>query len=120
MTKMRAFILAEFLFALTVIAGVLLYLNRGDDTPQSLAQYQTTYVDGPAMLNLTETLSSDALQGRETGTEGNAAARGFILKRFETIGLRRVGDAIGRREPSGLDRRQDARQGADADRVGAL
>ena len=93
MTKMRVFILAEFLFALTVIAGVLLYLNRGDDTPESLAQYHTTYVDGPAMLNLTETLSSDALLGRETGTEGNAAARGFILKRFETIGLRRVGDA---------------------------
>mgnify|MGYP000008489027 CR=1 FL=1 len=91
MTKMRAFILAEILLVLTLVGGVFLYMNRGDGAVDGLTGYQTLYVDGPAMLNLTETLSSDALEGRETGTEGNAAARGFILKRFETLGLRRIG-----------------------------
>jgi Peptidase family M28 len=94
MTRMRAFILAEVLFVLVTVAGIFIYLNRGDDAPAAaLTDYRATYVDGPAMLNLTETLSSDALEGRATGTSGNAAARGFILKRFETMGLRPLGGA---------------------------
>jgi Zn-dependent M28 family amino/carboxypeptidase len=44
-------------------------------------------VDAGALLHFAELLASDALEGRETGTPGNEAARGFILKRFEEIGL---------------------------------
>ena len=92
MTKLRAFILAEVLFVLTIIGVVFVYMNQDQETEPALNQYRPIYIDGPAMLNFTETLSSDALEGRETGTSGNAAAQGFILKRFETLGLRRPGE----------------------------
>lgn len=89
MTRMRAFILAEVLFIVMIVAGVFFYMNRDDDVADRLTEYRAMYVDGPAMLNLTETLSSDALEGRAAGSSGNAAARGFILKRFEAMELRR-------------------------------
>ena len=90
----RAFIISEILLVLTIIGGVVFFLStRGNsDQAAALTHYQTQYIDGPAMLNLTETLSSDALQGRRTGTEGADAAMNFILKRYETIGLEPVGD----------------------------
>lgn len=37
-------------------------------------------------------LSADAMQGRRTGTEGNAKARAYILGRIKTIGLKPYGD----------------------------
>jgi hypothetical protein len=72
------------------LAGVVLFAEREAETP-SLVQYQAQYVDAGAMLRLTETLSSDALEGRATGTRGNEAARDFIQKRFETLGLQKLG-----------------------------
>lgn len=77
--------------AALVVGGVLLSLGRDDAAP-SLVQYNAQYIDAGAMLRLTETLSSDALEGRATGSRGNEAARGFIQKRFETLGLRQFGD----------------------------
>lgn len=74
-----------------LIAGTLLIIGR-EDHPQEQTFFTPKTYDGPAMLRLTETLSSDALGGRATGTDGNAAARGFILKRFETLGLEAFGD----------------------------
>lgn len=38
------------------------------------------------------TLSSDYMEGRMTGTEGEAKAAGFIMKRFEELGLTPKGD----------------------------
>ena len=73
------------------VGGVLLSLDR-DDAEPSLVQYNAHYIDAGAMLRLTETLSSDALEGRATGSRGNEAARDFIQKRFETLGLRQFGD----------------------------
>ncbi len=49
--------------------------------------YKPVYVDAGPMLHLADVLSSDALEGRAAGTPGNEAARGFIRKRFEDIGL---------------------------------
>jgi hypothetical protein len=74
-----------------VIGGILLSLDR-DAAEPSLVQYNAHYIDSGAMLRLTETLSSDALEGRATGSRGNEAARDFIQKRFETLGLRQFGD----------------------------
>ncbi|MBR9805802.1 MAG: M28 family peptidase [Alphaproteobacteria bacterium] len=89
----RAFIISEILLVLTVIGAIVFFSMRDKpDESAALTHYQTQYIDGPAMLNLTETLSSDALQGRRTGTEGADAAMNFILKRYETIGLEPVGD----------------------------
>jgi hypothetical protein len=76
-----------------VIGGFLLSLNHKEEAP-SLVQYKPKYIDAGAMLRFTETLSSDALEGRATGTRGNEAARDFIQKRFETLGLLILGDAF--------------------------
>ncbi|MEQ9435512.1 MAG: M28 family peptidase [Hyphomonas sp.] len=74
-----------------LIGGVLLSLDR-DETAPGLVRYNAQYIDAGAMLRLTETLSSDALEGRATGTRGNQAARDFVQKRFETLGLRQFGE----------------------------
>ena len=69
----------------------LVSLGRaGDEAETNL--YRAERIDAPAMLKLVETLSSDALEGRFAGSVGNEAARGFIRKKFETIGLRPMGE----------------------------
>jgi hypothetical protein len=82
-----------------LVGGVLLSLDRGETEP-SLVQYNAQYIDAGAMLRLTETLSSDALEGRATGSQGNEAARDFVLKRFETLDLRQFGDTYVQPFPS--------------------
>ncbi|MEQ9505712.1 MAG: M28 family peptidase [Hyphomonas sp.] len=57
------------------------------DTSLPGVTYEARYVDAGPMLHLADVLSSDALEGRASGTPGNDAARGFIRKRFEDIGL---------------------------------
>ncbi len=44
-------------------------------------------IAGKSLLENIEFLSSDELKGRKTGSEGNAAARAFILEQFKIIGL---------------------------------
>lgn len=78
------------------IGAVLLWLGRqsaeaGNDRQQSF-KTAGDYVDAPAMLNLVETLSSDALGGRAACSAGNIAARGFVRKRFEQLELKPVGE----------------------------
>ena len=93
MSNRKAWGLAAILgLVAVVIGGVLLSLDRDDAVEPSLVQYNAQFIDAGAMLRLTETLSSDALEGRATGSRGNEAARGFIQKRFETLGLRQFGD----------------------------
>ena len=58
---------------------------------QTLPEAQ--YLNAGELLHLTETLSSDALQGRAIGTPGNEAARGFLRKRFETLELTKIGNS---------------------------
>jgi hypothetical protein len=62
-------------------------------------------VDAPRMLKDLEFLSSDALLGRRTGTEGNAQAREYLIAGFKRVGLQPFGDSytrsfsfIGRRD----------------------
>ena len=94
MTQKRSFALAATIgFIAVTLAGVLLLLGRAGDKEAETVFYQPTRYDGPAMLRLTETLSSDALSGRAVGTPGNEAARGFLSKRFEAPRLRRFGDS---------------------------
>lgn len=76
-----------------VIGGVLVSLDTDEAAP-SLVQYEAKYIDAGSMLRFTETLSSDALEGRATGTRGNEAARDFLQKRFETLGLQMLGDSF--------------------------
>lgn len=71
---------------IAVMLGVWLFWPKGgDDLPGVI--YKPVYVEAAEMLHLAQVLSSDALEGRAAGTAGNEAARGFIHKRFEEIGL---------------------------------
>lgn len=70
---------------LALIAGYLLWPKGEEALPG--VNYRPVHVDAREMLHLAQVLSSDALEGRAAGTAGNEAARGFIHKRFEEIGL---------------------------------
>lgn len=71
---------------LAIILGAWLFWPDGEEALPGVS-YRPAYVDAAEMLHLTQVLSSDALEGRASGTGGNEAARGFIHKRFEEIGL---------------------------------
>lgn len=74
--------------------GLVWFMNSPPAPPSdTIALPESPYVDAGELLHLTETLSSDALQGRGIGTPGNEAARGFLRKRFETLGLTKIGNA---------------------------
>lgn len=73
------------LLVLLLIAALAFWPDDGEDLPG--VTYRPVYVDAGEMLHLAQVLSSDALEGRAAGTAGNEAARGFIHKRFEEIGL---------------------------------
>ncbi len=71
---------------LAVILGAWLFWPKGQ-APLPGVTYKPAYIEAAEMLHLAQVLSSDALEGRAAGTAGNEAARGFIHKRFEEIGL---------------------------------
>lgn len=73
--------------ALAFLAGLAFFFWPDGDEALPGVSYRPVYVNAGEMLHLTQVLSSDALQGRGAGTPGNEAARGFIHKRFEEIGL---------------------------------
>jgi hypothetical protein len=51
----------------------------------------TRRVDAARLIADVETLSSPAMQGRRTGTDGNRRARTFIVSRFRQLGLTPLG-----------------------------
>ncbi|HPF23080.1 MAG TPA: M28 family peptidase [Hyphomonas sp.] len=80
------------LFLLVVAAAALFW--RGQEAPSvESTEYKPHFIDAAELLHLTEVLSNDALEGRRIGTPGNEAARGFLRKRFETLGLAKIGDS---------------------------
>jgi hypothetical protein len=87
MTK-RSFALAAILgFVAIALGGFLLWQGRQGDAIPGVT-YVARDIDPGPMLHLAEVLSSDALEGRGSGTPGADAARGFIRKRFEDAGLK--------------------------------
>ncbi len=88
MTTTRAIALAAVLgLAALLLGGFLLSQGQRGEAGPGVA-YKPAYIDAGPMLHLAEVLSSDALEGRASGTAGNEAARGFIRKRFEEAGLK--------------------------------
>lgn len=88
LTTRRSLALAVLLGVVALFIGwALLALGRDGDRIPGVT-YKPVYVDAGPMLHLVDVLASDALEGRASGTPGNEAARGFIRKRFEEIGLR--------------------------------
>ena len=54
---------------------------------------QDVQIDRDKLLRDVKILSSDALEGRETGTVGNLMAQVFIEHRFEELGLKKFGES---------------------------
>ena len=80
MSSRKTWGLAAILGVIALVIGGALLSLESDQAEPGLVQYKAQYIDAGAMLRLTETLSSDALEGRATGSRGNEAARGFIQK----------------------------------------
>lgn len=74
--------------SITALAAVLVALAACGKSG-----YSPRAFDGEALLALTKALSSDDLEGRETGGPGAAAARDLIRVRFEAAGLASYGGA---------------------------
>lgn len=85
LTGGRGLLLGGAVLIGVIVAAWLFWPQDGEDLPG--VTYRPVYADAGEMLHLAQVLSSDALEGRASGTAGNEAARGFIHKRFEEIGL---------------------------------
>jgi Zn-dependent M28 family amino/carboxypeptidase len=78
------------LLLLAILDGALA-LNAQTAAPASAAS-----VDAAKLLRDLETLSSDAMEGRLTGTPGSAKARAYIVQRFKEVGIEPIGDSFER------------------------
>jgi Zn-dependent M28 family amino/carboxypeptidase len=78
------------LLLLAILDGALA-LNAQTAAPASAAR-----VDAAKLLRDLETLSSDAMEGRLTGTPGSAKARAYIVQRFKEVGIEPIGDSFER------------------------
>ena len=87
MTTRKSIALAAILGLVALLLGAFLLLSGRKDDEIPGVTYKPAFVDASAMLHLVDVLASDALEGRASGTPGSEAARGFIRKRFEEIGL---------------------------------
>ncbi len=92
MTNRRPLMIGILLGILAAIAAVWYFWPSGDEAIPGVT-YRAQHVDAGPMLHMARVLSSDALEGRAVGTPGNEAARGFILKRFEELGLQPLTEA---------------------------
>jgi Peptidase family M28 len=80
--------------AVTLLVACLSLTSRG--VPPLDAQQSSSSIDAARLLSDLETLSSDSMEGRLTGTEGNARARAYIVQRFKDIGIQPFGDSYER------------------------
>jgi Zn-dependent M28 family amino/carboxypeptidase len=71
------------------IGLVLVALLSSAQSPAPSASVPS--IDGSTLLRDLQTLSADAMQGREPGTSGHERARRFIVRRFKESGLETVG-----------------------------
>lgn len=61
----------------------------------SFAQSIDVIINSKEALRIENTLASDAMQGRKTGTPGNAKAAAFIAEEFKKAGIQPAGDNNG-------------------------
>lgn len=67
-------------------------LSCGSD-PGAVAEEKKTGTEQVQLLEDIRYLSADALEGRETGTEGNRMAQHYIEVRFDSLGLKKFGES---------------------------
>lgn len=84
----------HYSIATALVVGLAL-----SSTPPGLSRIraqQSSSIDGARLLRDLETLSSDSMEGRLTGTEGSARARTYIMQRFKESGIQPFGDSYER------------------------
>ena len=83
--KVKIYILSFLIFATACFAQTQPASKNSPSAPKSKV------VAAERLLKDVETLSADEMQGRAAGTEGNAKAREYVLKRFKEAGLKSFG-----------------------------
>jgi hypothetical protein len=91
MTRPRHFVclLLPCLLGLGVAAGPAVGQSTGAPVAPT-----SGLIDAPRLIDDLRTLSSDAMAGRRTGTDGAAAARTFLVQRFADAKLQPVGTSF--------------------------
>jgi Zn-dependent M28 family amino/carboxypeptidase len=90
----------------TVLAGLALLFACAEQTPVEIAKSDCAGAPTPPMKDVC-ILSHDVFEGRLVATPGNAAARNYLVERFEEIGLQKVGETF--EHPFEFERRIDFR-----------
>lgn len=68
--------------------------RQAADAPrQAMPAPTPARVDAAQLLDDVKQLSSDAMEGRKTGTQGGARAREYVAQRFKQTGLKPFGDS---------------------------
>lgn len=71
-----------------LLASVLTFGCKGQVTPTSSKQAIKNYTfNTDSLLHHIKTLSSDAFEGRRTGTEGAKKAKDYIINQYKTLGV---------------------------------
>lgn len=86
MSSNRFLLPGILLGAIAVALAAWLFWPEEEDALPGIT-YRPAHIQAGPMLHFAQVLASDALEGRAVGTPGNEAARGFILKWYEDVGL---------------------------------
>ena len=75
--------------------GALILLASTSSNAQTMSQLNTdaqSYFNGDQLLQHIKTLSSDAFEGRQTGTKGGIKARQYIIDQFKKLEVKPLGE----------------------------
>jgi len=79
---------------MNICLGVLLLLTCTFSNAQTKSQQSTDdqlFFNGDQLLHHIKTLSSDAFEGRQTGTKGGLKARAYIIEQFKDLEVKPLG-----------------------------
>lgn len=76
----------------TLVLLCLLIFSGCDSSDTSLEPISSVPFNKEQLLDDLRFLSSDELEGRKTGSEGNRMAREFLVERFEALGVKPAGE----------------------------
>ena len=85
------------LAALSPVAAALLLSACATPAPEAPVAAPQPSVTNAQLLEDVRILAADDMQGRDTGAEGGAKARGYIVSRLEALGV--AAPAMGREQP---------------------
>ena len=84
--------MSKKLFVGLVFILTLPLLTKGQSTPKSEPQIYANFITEELLKKHLKVLTSDSLEGRETGTPGNDKAARYIASEFKKLQLDAIGD----------------------------